>query len=187
MHQPAALRLVFATALVVASGAALAQGAPPAPAPGMPALNPSADPMQKAMADRMRIMKAQQTALQDPEISKEREALRGVIEKEMLKNDKTLKAKMDRFKVLEGELQAMQKQGALDREKAGPLIQEIQGLGQTLSAAEGKALANPAVKAKADAFQAKVEAKIASIDPEVPGLIKKLEEEQARMMGGPGH
>lgn len=130
---------------------------------------------QKLMQAQLRVMNAQQQALQDPGIQKELEAVQALVEGAMKKGDKSLAVKIDRFHAIEKQLEGMKEKGDPDPTKIQPLIEEIRGLGMELAQAQQRVLEDPVVRARVEAFDKKVQAKMAEIDPEVPTLIAKLQ------------
>lgn len=174
---------LFLAAVVALSvpGAALAQHGMSPAGPGAPGMG---DPkMQALMQAQVRIMQAQQKALADPGIVKERDAVQKTIEAEMKKLDPKVGAKIDRFHELEKQLDALR--ATNDRAKAEPLLKEIREIGPQLFESQKKAMESKAVKAKVEAFEKRLKAKMAEIDPEVPQLIKQME--AAAPTPPPGH
>lgn len=181
MSNPKLSLALAAIVALFAPSAVLAQhGMPPTGAPG------GADPKAQAMMmAQMRIMQAQQKALTDPAIIKERDAIQATIEAEMKKRDPQVGAKIERFHVLEKQLEGFKAQGPEGRAKAEPVIKEIRELAKVLFEHQQKAMENAAVKAKVEAFDKKVQAKMAEIDPGVPPLIEQMKASQP--MPPPGH
>ena len=159
---------------------ALAQHPMPPAAPGAPGAPGGVDPrMQAMMAAQMRIMQAQQQAIADPAIVKERDVVQKAIETEMTKRDKKVRSKLDRFHALEKQIEGMQAQDTKDPAKLEPLLKEIRELAMELSQHQQKVMEDPAVMAKVDAFEKKLLAKMGEIDPGVPALIEQMKAAQA--------
>ena len=165
--------LLIACFVSILSLGAMAQGAPP---PNFGGMGQQPSPEQQAMMQKqMRVMQAQAKALQDPALQKDLKALQKIAETEMLKIDPKTKTALDRMKVIEADMMAMQKSGNIDQAKGMQYMQEAQKLAMSLQPVQQKAMEIPHVKKAFAAFEVKVKAKMASIDAEVPKLIKELE------------
>ena len=174
-----AIRSLAVFAALACSPALFAQMAPP-PGAGM-------DPqMQELMTAQMRVMAAQKKAIEDPALKKELDGLQKLSEDAMIKSDPSLKADMKKYHALEKQLDALTLKGKspATAAEAQKLMGQLRPLAQKLGAAQKKTLDDPKIRKAFEAFDAKVQKKMAQIDPEVPALIKKLEAAaKARGMG----
>lgn len=179
-----AMTLSLAIALV--GGAASAQQAPAKPSQAQPSQNqterqgqkatsPGEDDQQALMDAQRRVLEAQQKALEDPALQKDLEELQQFVEAQMIKQDKSVKAKLDRLETLQGQLEKMQAAETPDPEKAAPLVQEAQQIAGDLAQVQTKVVEQPEVKKRLEVFDKKLRAEMKQIDPEVPSAIAKLE------------
>lgn len=177
--------MTLTLALALTGGPAVAQKAPagsqekaqpktqekaqPAPA------TPQEGDEQALMDAQRRVLEAQEKALEDPAIKKDLEELQQLVEARMVREDKTVKTKMDRLEKLQGELEQMQASENPDPEKAASLIGEAQQLAMELAEVQNKVLEQEDVKKRLDVFDKKLRAEMKAIDPEVPSALARLE------------
>lgn len=174
-----AMTLSLAIALV--GGAASAEQPPAKPSQnqaereGQKATSPGAEDQQALMDAQRRVLEAQQKALEDPALQKDLEELQQFVEAQMIKQDKSVKAKLDRLEKLQAELEKMQAAEAPDPEKAAPLVQEAQQIAGELAQVQMKVVEQPEVKKRLEVFDKKLRAEMKQIDPKVPSALAKLE------------
>lgn len=157
-------------------------GPPPARPTGAPSVHGKAAPAAPASAERqalmqaqMRVMQAQQKALADPGIQAEMQALQQAVEAEMIRLDASLAPKVKRFHALEDQLKNLTAEQKQDTNLMRSLMTEVQSLGMELSKYEGQVMANAALKQRVDAFQSKIEKKMAEFEPDLQQLIAQLQ------------
>lgn len=178
--------MTLTLALALVAGPAFAQEAPAKPqersqaksqdAPSAPSASSAEEREQEALMDaQRRVLEAQEKALEDPAIKKDLEELQTLVESRMVREDKTVKTKMDRLEKLQGELEQMQTSENPDPEKAASLIGEAQQLAMELAEVQNKVLEQEDVKKRLDVFDKKLRAEMKEIDPEVPSALARLE------------
>lgn len=127
------------------------------------------------MEDQRRVLEAQEKALEDPAIKKDLEELQQLVEARMVREDKTVKSKMDRLEKLQAQLEQMQSAEDPDPEKAASIIGEAQQIAMELAEVQNKVLEQDDVKKRLDVFDKKLRAEMKEIDPKVPSALARLE------------
>ena len=169
--------MVLTLTVALCGGPALAQERParPAEAEPTPAESKEESREQALMDDQRRVLEAQEKALEDPAIKKDLENLQQLVEARMLREDKTVKTKMERLESLQGELEEMQRSESPDPEKAATIIGEAQQIATELAEVQDKVLEQEDVKKRLDTFDKKLRAEMKEIDPQVPSALARLE------------
>lgn len=126
-----------------------------------------------------RLQELQQQALQDSSLSAEQAALGESIRAAMEAADPTLEASMARVEQLQGEAAAAQQQG--DAARLNELGAEVRQIEMKFVQAQQQALAEPELSAQLEAFQTRLEARIAELDPEAPQLIARFQQLQEQL------
>lgn len=174
-------------ALAIAAAPATAQqktapaaAAPSASAPRAP--QPTAE--QQAWLTELqqigqRLQAAQMKALQDSELRAQQEALGAEFKAAMEKQDPGLAGVAQRVETMEAEARKAEQSG--DEAKMKQLTQEAQQIQMRFAKAQAEALKNPALAAKAEAFEDKIEKKVIEIEPEAPKLLARGQELQAKL------
>jgi hypothetical protein len=116
----------------------------------------------------------QARAIQDPQLQSAQAALGAEIKAAMEKADPQLAMSMQRVEVLEAEATRAQQAG--DQAKLQELAREAQGIQLRFMEAQEKVFQQPAIVAKVDAFQARLEARMVEVDPQTPALMKRFQE-----------
>jgi hypothetical protein len=118
-------------------------------------------------------------AMADPQLQSRQEALGNEVKAAMEKADPELPRSLARAAALDAE--AIQAQQASDAAKLQKLAQEAEAIRMRFDEARYKALSQPEVAAKLDAFQSSVEARMTQVDPEAPSLIKRFQDLEDRL------
>lgn len=159
---------------VVAQSASAPAG--PGPGGGMPA------DMAEVMKKQMRIMEAQQKALQDPAIEKKRVSLQNDIEAAVIKIDPTLKPTLKKMHALERKMKAAA--DAKDMAAGQKLMAEAGPLMQKIEPAMNKVMRQPNVVTRMKAFEREVELKMVEIDPEIRKIMREMEHRRRLLQQG---
>lgn len=179
--------MTLTLAVALAAGPAFAQDAqgkaekqdkPARPAEAEPAPRASEESERREQAlmdDQRRVLEAQEKALEDPAIQKDLEELQKLVEARMLREDKSVKTKMDRLETLQGELERMQMAENPDPERATSIIGEAQQIASELAEVQDRVLAQEDVKKRLETFDKKLRAEMTEIDPKVPSALSRLE------------
>lgn len=185
--------LPVVAALLALPGALAGQAPEAAPAP---AAAPAAVPDSAAVAQIQgwlaelqtvsgRLQALQEQALQDTELNAAQEALGSRIRTAMEESDPSLVDGMERVEALQGEAEAAQAAG--DQAKLVQLGAELQQIEARFVTAQRQALARPDISADLEAFETRLQARLAELDPEAPRLIERFQELQRMLstaMGG---
>lgn len=179
--------MTLTLAVALAAGPAFAQDAqgkaekqdkPARPAEAEPAPRASEESERREQAlmdDQRRVLEAQEKALEDPAIQKDLEELQKLVEARMLREDKSVKTKMDRLETLQGELERMQMAENPDPERATSILGEAQQIASELAEVQDRVLAQEDVKKRLETFDKKLRAEMTEIDPKVPSALSRLE------------
>jgi hypothetical protein len=124
----------------------------------------------------------QQQALTDPALLAEQETLQSHVDAAMLAAEPKLKEKQARLQELQQKMMVAQQ--ANDQETLQAVGQEGNALQMELQGLQAKAVEDETIAAEVEAFRASVQAKMATIDPEVPKLVERVNEIAMIMQGG---
>ncbi len=141
--------------------------------------------LMEAMQIQRKLRAAVEKSLEDPAIATQRTALMAEVQAAMTALDPTAKGKLERLEAL-----SKQAEGLAEDDQAGiqKLMEEGRGLTMDLQKLEKKALESPALKAKAEALDAAVKAKVKAVEPDFEKLEARMGELSKRLqgpMGGP--
>ena len=172
---------------------AAAQQAPGGMPPGMgaPGAMPQISPEVQAkftelqtIGDRLKAVRDQ--AAKSKKLAKAMDAFRTDVETRMVKANPALKPKVERFHVLEKQLEPLA--AAKDFEKAQPLLMELRGLANELAAAQQKMLESKDLADRGKVIQDNLRAEMERIEPKMPQLVARAEAlrmELQKSLGGP--
>jgi hypothetical protein len=121
----------------------------------------------------------QDRAMQDPQLQAAQARLGEEIKVAMEKADPQLPATMQRMSVLEAE--AIKAQQGGDEAKLRQLAQEAQGLQVRFVETQAQVFQQPAMAAKLEAFQQRLETRMAQVDPQAPTMIRRFQELEGRL------
>ncbi len=121
----------------------------------------------------------QAKALEDPALQAAQESLGTEVKTAMDRVDPGLSASVDRVAALEQE--AVQAQQAGDHAKIEQLARELQQIQVRFITAQNQALQEPALAAKVEAFQTRLERRMIEIDPQSRQLIDRLRELEGKL------
>lgn len=184
-------RAALLAALVASAPAALhAQQRPSAPPSRPAAQKPAPAAAQQPAADvqawitelqgiDQRLQGVQMKALQDPALDSVRQSLGAQIEAAVIKADPSLTGLPGQVSALQSKLQQAQQSG--DQAAFQQLVSQAQALEARFLKAREKALSEPDLAARAQRFQNDLEKKMVALDPEVPKLISRGKELQAKV------
>jgi len=142
--------------------------------------------LMEAMQIQMKLRAAVEKSLEDPAIATQRTALMAEVQAAMTALDPTAKGKLERLEALSKQAEGLQK--ANDQAGMQKLMEEGRGLAMGLQDLEKKVLENPALKAKAEALDAAVKAKVKTVEPDFEKLEARMGELSKKLqgpMGGP--
>jgi chromosome segregation ATPase len=183
------LRKAFAVALLsvaLPAGAAAQQRAPAAPVAAQRSAAPSQEQMQQWMTElqqlHVKLEGIQARAIQDPQLQAAQNALGSEIKAAMEKADPQLPAKMQRVEALEAEAARARQAG--DQAKLQQLSQEAYAIQASFMDAQNRVFQQPAVAARLEAFQTRLETRMAQVDAEAPALIKRFKELEGKLNAG---
>lgn len=184
-------RAALLAALVASAPAALdAQQRPSAPAsrpaakqqPAAAAQQPAAD-VQAWFAELQsidqRLQTVQMKALQDPALDSVRQSLGAQIEAAVVKADPSLANLPEQVSTLQAKFQQAQQAG--DQAAIQKLNAEAQALEARFMKAREAALSEPNLAARAQRFQNDLEKKMIALEPEMPKLLARGKELQAKI------
>lgn len=122
----------------------------------------------------MQLSAAQREALEDETLAAEQAEVTEAVRGAMIAADPGIEAQLTRL----GELvtQARAAQAAGDAERIASLTVEAQELQPVVAAAQARALQVPEIAARVEAFQGRLHARMAEIDPEAQGLLTRRDE-----------
>jgi predicted nuclease with TOPRIM domain len=173
----ASLTLILPTALA-------AQQRSPAPAAArQQAAAPNQQQVQQWVTElrqlHQRLEQIQTKAAEDPQIQAAQNALGLELKAAMEKADPQLPARLQRLQALEAEAVKAQQSG--DQAKLQQLIQEAQTIQNRFVEAQARVFQQPAMAAKVQAFQTRLEARMAQVDAQSPTLIRRFQELEGKL------
>lgn len=165
----------FAAALVVAPSSLAAQAEPAAQAAGT-AEAAAAQPAPPSELQQVtaRLGQIQQRAMQDPQIQSASQELNATIQAAMGRLDANYATMAERAVTLKADVAAAQ--AAEDNARLHELAAEAKELQAGIAAARDKAMADPEVKEKVEAFKVRLFEKMVELDPEAQTLVQRLTE-----------
>lgn len=133
--------------------------------------------MQKLYAEYQQISQELQSvqvkAFSDKDISSRSDKFNHELEKEMIKQDATIKGKLKKKDEIIDAFKTAETNG--DQNKMTALKQKFQGISKDLQIAQQKAMKNPKLLKDSKIFQDALVAKMTKIEPKTPQLIARLE------------
>lgn len=157
---------LLALALVALPAALAAQEAPAAQQEQAPA-------QTEAEQIQSRLQQIQTRALQDPALVAAQDSLGSEITATMERVDPTFRAQAQRAEALKAEVEAAR--AAKDNAKLNQLATEATQLQQGFAAARERAMQDPQLSARVQAFQQRIVAKMVELDPETQNLLTRLQ------------
>ena len=141
---------------------------------GLIAFMPAALSAQSDPAEIMaRLQAAQEQAMQDPALVEESEAVESLIQSTMLRMDPQFEEYAERVTTLQAE--AMAAQAANDGARLTELAVAANELQEALTPLHERAMNDPVVTERLQAFRDRLLTRMIEIDPEVPALLVRLE------------
>lgn len=163
--------------------AALAAQEPASPAPAPQAGAPDQQQVQNWLSElqqlHLKLERIQARAAEDPQLQSAQAELGNEIKEAMEKVDPQLPAQLERVERLEAE--AGQAQQAGDEAKLQQLAQEAEAIQIRFLEARTRVFQQPEIAAKLEAFQTRMERRMAEVDPEAPELIKRFQELEEKL------
>jgi len=179
---PAALNAQQRPSAPASRPTAKQQPAPAAQQPSAAAQQPSAE-VQAWFAELQnidqRLQSVQMKALQDPALDSVRQSLGAQIEAAVVKADPSLASLPEQVSSLQAKFQQAQQAG--DQAAIQKLNSEAQALEARFLKAREKALSEPDLAARAQRFQNDLEKKMIALEPEMPKLLARGKELQAKI------
>jgi chromosome segregation ATPase len=127
----------------------------------------------------LKLERIQASAAQDPQLQSAQVALGNQIREAMEKVDPQLPSQLERVEQLEAEAGRAQQAG--DEAKLQQLAQEAEAIQIRFLEARNQVFQQPEMAARLEAFQARMESKMAEVDPEAPQLIKRFQELEEKL------
>ncbi|HEV2145907.1 MAG TPA: hypothetical protein VGR37_00670 [Longimicrobiaceae bacterium] len=152
---------------MLAAPAALAAQEAPAEATQQPA-------QTEAQQIQARLQQIQARALQDPALQAAQDSIGDQLTATMERVDPTFRAQAERAEALKAEVQAAQQAG--DNAKLNQLAAEAEQLQQGFASARQRAMQDPQMVERIQAFQQRIVARMAELDPETHTLLARLQE-----------
>jgi len=121
----------------------------------------------------------QAKAMQDAQLRSAQASLGEEIRAAMAKADPQLQMHLQRMQALETEGRRAQQAG--DQAKFQQLAREAHGIQARLLQAQQTVFQQPAIAARMEAFQSRLEARMAQVDPQAPTLIRRFQELEGRL------
>jgi hypothetical protein len=121
----------------------------------------------------------QERAMEDAALRDEQAALGNDIRSAMEKADPGLAGLMARMQELETQAAGAQQAG--DEAALQRLAQEAQGIQTRFAQAQHRAFEEPAIAARVQSFQTKLETRMAQIDPQAPGMVQRFQQLEERL------
>ncbi|HEX2189909.1 MAG TPA: hypothetical protein VHG51_13475 [Longimicrobiaceae bacterium] len=166
------LRPSFIALALVALPAGLA--AQEAPATAEPQQAPAQTAPNETQQIQARLQEIQGRALQDPALKAAQDSIGTALTETMERVDPTFKAQAARAEALKAEVTAAQQAG--DNAKLNQLAAEAEQLQQGFAASRQRALQDPQMAERIQAFQQRIVAKMVELEPETQALLARLQE-----------
>lgn len=157
----------IALALMALPAALAAQEAPAAPEQQVPART-------EAQQIQARLQEIQARALQDPALQAAQDSIGTEMTATMERVDPTFKAQAGRAEALKAEVAAAQQAG--DNAKLNQLAAEAEQLQQGFATARQRAMQDPQMAERIQAFQQRIVARMVEVEPETQALLARLQE-----------
>lgn len=157
----------LALALMALPAGLAAQEAPAAPEQQAPAPT-------EAQQIQARLQEIQARALQDPALQAAQDSVGTEITATMERVDPTFKAQAERATALRAEVAAAQQAG--DNAKLNQLAAEAEQLQQGFASARQRAMQDPQLAERIQAFQQRIVARMVEVEPETQTLLARLQE-----------